>query len=222
MARQPRFVIPGFPQHVIIRGNNREAIFYSDDDYNFYLEKLGSALKHYDVHLLITPWREDGISKVIQNIGRYYVQYFNLTYCRTGTLFEGRYKASLIDSNLYLLVCYRYIELNPVRANMVEHPAEYPWSSYRNNALGDFSDLVTKHFLYENLGCNDDLRQSAYRGLFDSHISKKSLDDIREATNKSWVLGGDYFKKKIAIQVSRQLEPVKRGGDRRSKDFNRV
>jgi putative transposase len=149
MARLPRFVLPGHPQHVIVRGNNRDPIFNADEDYRFYLDKLQDAAKKHScdihayvlmtnhVHLLVSPHTEDGISKMIQMLGRYYVQYFNSTYRRSGTLWEGRYKASLIDSDTYALTCYRYIELNPVRANMVAHPAEYPWSSYRGNALGE-------------------------------------------------------------------------------------
>ncbi len=139
MARLPRFVIPGQPQHVIQRGNNSEVIFVSDDDYGFYLESLQDACNQHQcdvhayvlmtnhVHLLMTPHVENGISKVIQSLGRRYVQYFNYTYDRTGTLWEGRYKATLIDSEQYLLTCSRYIELNPVRAQMVNHPSEYPW-----------------------------------------------------------------------------------------------
>ncbi|WP_228766890.1 transposase [Thiomicrorhabdus heinhorstiae] len=154
MARLPHFTILGQPQHVIVRGNNREPIFYADADYLFYLEKLQQACeKHHcdlhayvlmtnHVHLLITPNTENGISKAMQMIGRYYVQYFNHTYQRTGTLWEGRYKATLIDSEAYALSCYRYIELNPVRADMVSHPAEYPWSSYRYNALGEKYKLI--------------------------------------------------------------------------------
>jgi len=131
MARLPRYVIPGQPQHVIVRVNNRTDIFYADADYQFYLEKLQLAYNKHDckihayvlmtnhVHLLITPQEEDGISKVMQMLGRYYVQYYNYTYKRTGTLWEGRYKATLIDSEAYLLTCMRYIELNPVRINGV-------------------------------------------------------------------------------------------------------
>ena len=158
MARLPRFVIPGQPQHVIVRGNNREPIFYAEEDYRFYLEKLQQACEKHQcdlhayvlmtnhVHLLITPHTEDGISKSLQMLGRYYVQYFNHTYQRTGTLWEGRYKATLIDSERYLLTCYRYIELNPVRAEgMVDHPSEYPWSSYRYNVVGESDPLVVPH-----------------------------------------------------------------------------
>ena len=132
MARQPRFVLPGHPQHVIQRGNNRNVIFAEDADYCIYKDKLGEACERFrcrvhayvlmtnHVHLLITPETEQGISKVMQSLGRQYVQYFNYRYQRTGTLWEGRYKASLLDTTQYLLTCYRYIELNPVRACMVE------------------------------------------------------------------------------------------------------
>ncbi len=128
MPRQPRFVLIGHPQHIIIRGNNRDPIFYADQDYQFYLDKLGQACEKHEcelhayvlmtnhVHLLITPHKKDGISKAMQMVGRYYVQYFNKTYQRTGTLWEGRYKATLIDSDHYALVCYRYIEMNPERS----------------------------------------------------------------------------------------------------------
>ena len=149
MARQPRFVLPGQPQHVIQRGNNRQDIFRADEDYAFYLEKAEEAANKHEcdihayvlmtnhVHLLVTPHLENSISKMMQMIGRYYVQYFNYRYRRTGTLWEGRYKASLIDSEQYLLTCMRYIELNPVRAtNMADHPSDYRWSSYGSNATG--------------------------------------------------------------------------------------
>ena len=229
MPRQPRFVIPGQPQHVIIRGNNRDPIFYTDEDYRFYLEKLKQACdKHLceihayvlmtnHVHLLITPHTEQSISKALQMLGRYYVQYFNYTYNRTGTLWEGRYKATLIDSEAYLLTCYRYIELNPVRAEgMVEHPSEYPWSSYRYNALGEQDPLVVAHREYRRLGKTLEQRQAAYRTLFRAHINEKTLDEIRESTNKAWVLGSSYFKEKIATQINRPVTPSSRGGDRKS------
>ena len=144
-------------------------IFYADEDYRFYLEKLKDACEKHQcdvhayvlmtnhVHILMTPQTERSISKAIQMLGRYYVQYFNYSYKRTGTLWEGRYKAALIDSEHYLLTCYRYIELNPVRAEgMVEHPSEYPWSSYRHNALGEPNGLLTAQREYRRLGRNTD------------------------------------------------------------------
>ncbi|EGG94688.1 Transposase [gamma proteobacterium IMCC1989] len=226
MPRQPRFVLVGHPQHVIIRGNNRDPIFYSDSDYRFYLEKLREASQKHDcsihayvlmtnhVHLLVTPNKENSISKMVQMLGRYYVQYFNYRYRRTGTLWEGRYKASLIDSERYALLCYRYIELNPVRANMVNHPSEYPWSSYRHNAVDTVDELIVEHEVYLSLSSNDIGRKKAYRELFLGHIEGLDLACIREMTNKGWVLGSEYFKEKISRQVNRQLAPLPRGGDR--------
>ncbi len=233
MARLPRFVIPGQPQHVIQRGNNRDVIFVRDEDYHFYLEKLNDACKKYDcdvhayilmtnhVHLLITPHTKNGISKVMQSIGRYYVQYFNYTYGRTGTLWEGRYKATLIDSDGYLLTCSRYIELNSVRAQMVNHPSEYPWSSYHYNALGKENTLLTPHLLYKRLANTSEERQKCYRELFRAHISERTLIEIREATNKAWVLGSDRFKNKIEKLTLRQAKPKIRGGDRKSTEFKK-
>ena len=236
MARLPGFVIPDQPQHVIVRGNNRTEIFCAEADYKFYLEKLqlacdkhGCKLHAYvlmtnHLHLLITPQEEQGIGKAMQMLGRYYVQYYNYTYQRTGTLWEGRYKATLIDTETYLLTCMRYIELNPVRAGMVAHPSDYPWSSYHSNALGQANDLITPHLEYWRLGKTDEDRQAAYRQLFKSHIPESSLDEIREATNKAWVLGNDRFKRRIQKQLERRIEPNAKGGDRKSEKFriNRV
>ena len=236
MARLPRFVIPGQPQHVILRGNNRTEIFCSDADRKFYLEKLQLAcdthgcdvhayvLMTNHVHLLITPHEEQSLSKAMQMLGRYYVQHYNYSYQRTGTLWEGRYKATLIDSETYLLTCMRYIELNPVRANMVPHPSEHPWSSYRCNALGQPNELVKPHLEYRRLGGTNEERQAAYRQLFKYRIPENSIAEIREATNKAWVLGDDRYKRRIQKQLDRRVEPKARGGDRKSEKFmiNRV
>ena len=231
MARLPRFVIPGQPQHVILRGNNRTEIFCTDADYQFYLEKLQLACKAHDcdihayvlmtnhVHLLITPHTEQSLAKAMQMLGRYYVQYFNYCYQRTGTLWEGRYKATLIDSEAYLLTCMRYVELNPVRAGMVAHPTEYPWSSYRYNAQGHANELVTPHLEYKRLDKTANERQAAYRQLFKQRIPNDSLTEIREVTNKAWVLGNDRFKQRIQKKLGRRVAPKAKGGDRRSEKF---
>ena len=154
------------------------------------------------------------------NAGRYYVQYYNYCYQRTGTLLEGRYKATLIDSEAYLLTCMRYIELNPVRAGMVIDPSDYPWSSYHYNALGQLSDLLAPHPEYQRLGESNEARQAAYCGLFKHQLSENSITEIREATNKAWVLGNDRFKQRIQEQLGRRVEPKARGGDRKSEQFN--
>ncbi len=148
MPRKVRVYLAGMPCHVIQRGNNRQVCFYADEDYLFYKECLLDACKRYHVvthayvlmtnhvHLLMTPEDADGISAVMQSVGRRYVQYINKMYCRSGTLWEGRYKASIVSAEDYLLACYRYIEMNPVVASMVEHPGDYRWSSYRANSAG--------------------------------------------------------------------------------------
>jgi len=231
MSRQPRIVLSGQPQHVIQRGNNRDVIFVADEDYRFYLEKLAAACLRFEcelhayvlmtnhVHLLMTPLTLQSISKVMQSLGRYYVQYFNDQYKRTGTLWEGRYKSTLLDSETYLLTCYRYIEMNPVRAGIVDHPSDYPWSSYACNAAGKANPVISPHALYLQLGDSDDARQENYRALFDAQLETRELDEIRNATNKSWLLGSDRFKERIEALTARQVQPKARGGDRKSKQY---
>ncbi|OGT33748.1 MAG: transposase, partial [Gammaproteobacteria bacterium RBG_16_51_14] len=220
MPRRPRIVLPGQPHHIIIRGINRGPVFYDEGDYRYYLSRLKEAIEKHGcdlhayvvmtnhVHMLLTPKAEPGIGKAIQMLGRYYVQYFNYTYARTGTLWEGRYKSTLVDTEHYLLTCYRYIELNPVRARMVDHPSEYPWSSYRCNGVGQTNSLIRAHYKYEELGRTEEERQRGYRALFKAHISGKELAEIRVATNKEWVLGSAYFKTKIEQQLQRRTTPL--------------
>jgi putative transposase len=227
MARLPRYALPGQPQHLIQRGNNRCAIFVSDDDYQFYLECLSDAAKKTGcdvhayvlmtnhVHLLVTPQQNESIAKMLQSVGRRYVQHFNRAYQRSGTLWEGRYKATLIDSEAYLLTCYRYIELNPVRAGMVLQPGEYPWSSYRCHTEGVVNGLITDHSLYFALGMTPDARRIAYRQLLNGDLSMTELDSIREATNKAWVLGSDRFKEEISALADRRVKALPKGRPRK-------
>ncbi len=231
MARLPRLYLPGCAQHVIQRGNNREACFYDEADYKAYLLFLRDAATKYQVaihafvlmtnhvHLLVTPSDRQGISRMMQAQGRKYVQYINFTYGRTGTLWEGRYKSTLVDADNYLLTVYRYIELNPVRANMVQHPSEYPWSSYRSNGLGKSIQLLTPHSMYRQLGKLDTERQRAYRTLLRGKVTERDLKAIREATNKAWALGDDRFKAQIEAKTGRRSVPLGRGGDRKSAAF---
>ena len=132
---------------------------------------------------------------------------------------EGRYKATLLDSESYLLTCSRYIELNPVRAGMVNDPAEYPWSSYHFNALGKENSLLTPHSVYKTLGVGEISSRTKYRALFSKHIPNADIEAIRNATNKAWVLGNDRFRDKVEKLLSRQVQPKPRGGDRRSESF---
>ncbi|WP_461482538.1 transposase [Porticoccus sp.] len=234
MARLPRLYLPGCAQHIIQRGNNREACFYDEADYTAYLAFLKDAAVKYQVaihafvlmtnhvHLLVTPEDEKGVGRLMQAQGRKYVQYVNHTYGRTGTLWEGRYKSTLVDTDNYLLTVYRYIELNPVRADMVSHSADYPWSSYRYNALGKEIQLVTPpHPQYLQLGKTAAERQSAYRALFRGRMADRDLTAIREATSKGWALGDNRFKQQIEASTGRRAVPLGRGGDRKSEAYRK-
>jgi len=173
------------------------------------------------VHILASPTEETSISKTFQSVGRRYVQYFNYHYNCTGTLWEGRDKATLIDSTRYLLTCMRYIEMNPVRTkDLAKHPKEYQWSSYGYNALGKCNDLITPHNIYKNLGITEGDRLSSYRQLFRQQLSSKMLTDIRDSTNKGWVLGSDSFKDKVEKLTDRRTKPKAKG--RPKKELSRV
>jgi putative transposase len=234
MARLPRFVLPGFPQHVIQRGNNRQQILFEEEDYWFLWEKIGAAADKFDCrihayvlmpnhfHLLLTPLGEDGIGKLMQYVGRYYVQYFNGRYERTGTLWEGRYRATLLDPALYLIPVCRYVESNPVRAGLVTEPAQYAWSSYAANATGGEDPLVTPHAAYERLGRTLKARQAAYAKGFEQPADGALLTRIRDATNKAWVLGDAGFCQEVEDRLNRRTSPRARGGDRRSAAYRRA
>ena len=144
------------------------------------------------------------------------MQYFNHTYGRTGTLWEGRYKSTLVDSESYLLTVYRYIELNPVRAEMVSHASGYPWSSCQYNGAGKEIQLISPHRQYLKLGKTAEARQKVYRSLFRGRMVERDLAAIREATHKSWALGSDRFKAQIEAKTGRRATPLGRGGDRKS------
>ncbi len=226
MPRKPRLVLPGVPQHVIQRGHNREPCFYSEDDYVRYLDNLYQAaelnqvaihayvLMTNHVHLLVTPAQTHSIAHMMQDTGRKYVRYINTRYKRSGSLWEGRYKASVIDSECYLLTCMRYIEMNPVRASMVAHPGEYRWSSYHSNAGFKYNSKLTPHPIYKRLGEDIERQQYAYGELFSHSLDKTELHAIREALNQELVLGREDFKVKIEQMTKRQVRPGKPGRPR--------
>jgi putative transposase len=228
MPRRPRTYLPGIPSHVVQRGNNREPCFFADSDYQFYLECLKDALERYrvalhayvlmtnHVHLLMTPTSPPGISRVMQSVGRRYVQYVNLTYRRSGTLWEGRHKASLVQADTYLLKCYRYIELNPVAADMVHHPADYRWSSYRAHAHGEANALIRDHELYESLGTFSAERQHAYRELFRYSLDTRDIHAIRSGIRFGTPLGNERFKAQIEVALGRKLTQPTRGRPRKA------
>lgn len=217
MPRRPRLYIPGIPAHIVQRGNNREPCFFCDFDYQLYLETLGQGLNRYavrchayvlmtnHVHLLLTPSTENGISQLMAYLGKKYVTYINKTYRRTGTLWEGRHKSSLIEAENYLLRCYRYIEMNPVRAGMVFRPDDYPWSSYNHNAWARWSKIINEHALYIELGRNIEKRQHNYRALFDTDSNDIDIQEIRRATHYNYLLGSEGFKEKIELTLGRHI-----------------
>jgi putative transposase len=215
------------PQHVIQRGHNRQTVFLYQDDYSLYLQCLHDAAAAYHsvihayvlmtnhVHLLMTPHRTDSLAKVMQSLGRRYVPYINTTYQRTGTLWEGRYRASVVEAEGYLLACYRYIEFNPVRAGMVPEPAAYPWSSYRWHALGAPDPVVTDHALYLALGNTPQERQQAYQALCQGQISADLFQEIRATLQQGRVLGSERFKDSIEAALARRVRPGKAGRPRK-------
>jgi len=217
MPRKPRFNLPGIPQHVIQRGNNREPCFFTKANYQRYLDDLNQSAIRFScqlhayvlmtnhVHLLVSSTETYGISQMMQALGRRYVCYINRRHNRTGTLWEGRFKASLVDSENYLLTCMRYIEMNAVRAKMVDHPAEYRWSSYAANAQGQQDPIVTLHPSYLALGSSADKRQMAYRELFRRPLENPQLHEIRQTLNNELVLGSAYFKDRIEALTNRQV-----------------
>ena len=223
MPRKIRFYLPGLPVHAVQRGHSREAVFYEDADYRAYLGWLREAAERYHcaihayvlmtnhAHILATPQDSQGISRMIQYVGRRYVPYINYHYGSSGTLWEGRYKASLLHDDDYLLTCMRYIELNPVRTDMANHPREYRWSSYRANAEGREDPLITPHRLYLALGRTVAQRKEAYRALFKAHIDEENMKQIRSAWQTGTPLGNDRFKAKVEAKLKTKVGHARRG-----------
>jgi len=226
MPRKIRLYMAGVPAHIVQRGNNRDACFFCDEDYQYYLEVLAEGCRRYQVqlhayclmsnhvHLLLTPETESGISHVMQHIGRMYVRYINQSYRRSGTLWEGRHKASLVNAEEYLLTCYRYIEMNPVTANMVKTPEQYRWSSYACHAWGKMNPLIHDHVLYHQLGADLNERQCVYRSLFTTQIPDEDVHKIRKCLSYNYPLGNTRFKEQIEKALGRQVGYRKRGRPR--------
>lgn len=227
MPRKPRFFLPGVPVHVVQRGHSRQAVFYENNDYLAYLRWLKEGAKRYKVdihayvlmtnhiHILATAENTDGITRMMQYVGRHYVPYINHTYGTSGSIWEGRYKASLIHDEEYLLTCMRYIELNPVRANMVRAPGQYRWSSYCYNGQGKKDELVTPHIMYQALGKTQLNRLEAYKALFKVHLDGDVLSDIRSAWQTGTPLGNDYFREKIEGKLNCKVGQARRGRPRK-------
>ena len=229
MPRKPRFFVAGVANHVIQRGNKRDAIFFEDEDYIKYKSILYNAaikqgvkihayvLMTNHIHILATADTTNGISLMMQQTGRYYVPYINYKYNRTGTLWEGRFKSSLVDDDIYVLACMRYIEMNPVRAFMVNAPQDYMWSSYQSNVIGSYDPMITEHVSYLGLAKNKKQQQEVYRELFLEHLDESILANIRNCAQTGTPLGNSKFKTQIEIKLKLKVGYNCRG---RPKDVN--
>jgi putative transposase len=227
MARLPRIDVPGIPQHLIVRGNNRSLMFRDDADrciFHGFLERAlaecacelhAYVLMSNHVHLLATGHLAGELSELMQRIGRKFARLVNLRWGRTGTLFEGRFRSSLVDSEAYLYTCMSYIELNPVRAGIVSHPRDFPWSSYASNASGAPSGLLSPHPLYLGLGRTMQERGAAYRSLVAAGVSDEDLARIRESASKCRALGRDSFCAGLETDLARPIAPRPPGRPKR-------
>ena len=223
MARLGRYFVEGQALHVIQRGNDRKPVFFAEEDYARYREWLIAAsqdcgllvhahvLMTNHVHLLVTPKAPTSLARTMQALGRRYVRHINALYRRTGTLWEGRYRAAPIDSEEYFIACCRYIELNPVRARMVDHPRHYRWSSYRAHAEGCEDALAAFHGALRRLGRSIEERHESYRALMKERLDPGFVDALRAATNGGWALGGERFRKELEAAASRRTAPLPPG-----------
>ncbi|MDH4085020.1 MAG: transposase [Nitrospira sp.] len=228
MARPPRLSLPSYPHHVTQRGNNRQPIFLAPNDYEVFLECLREAkrkcrarlyayvLMTNHVHLLVEPEQEGGLGRFMQSVGRRYVRYINDAHARTGTLWEGRFKSAVVSRDEYLIMCSRYIELNPVRAGMVRHPQDYRWSSYHRRALGRPDELLDEDPWYVSLGKTTQDRVRVYASWLEASISDKEWELIRRATQQGRVVGSDSFQEAIGSHVGRRLKGETRGRPKRA------
>lgn len=217
MPRKPRILIDGMAVHIVQRGVDRAATFFTAEDYLLYLELLREVSDLFDlrvhayclmtnhIHLLLTPTQSENLSPAMKRLTQIYVQRINRLYSRSGPLWAGRYKTALVGTDRYLLSCYRYIELNPVRAKMVSDPSQYPWSSYKFNAGLCPSSLVTPHEAFLGLGSDSAGRAQAYQALFQETLTREVVKHIRETTSQGVPMGDSSFISQIEKMVGRRL-----------------
>lgn len=223
MARLPRLVVPHQAHHIVQRGHDGLTIFREEDDFQSFLKWLREAARQFRVsihayvlmpdhlHLLASPQDEIGIARMMQWVGRQYVPYFNARYGRRGTLWQGRYRAVVLDAETYLLAYCRYIELNPVRANLVVSPSEYQWSSFGHHAGIAADPLITDHAVYWSLGNTPFEREAAYRQYVEQGIAAAEVEVLSTATMRGWPLGPEAFRAGLAKQLQRRVEPARPG-----------
>ncbi len=222
MPRRALSYIGGMPYHIVQRGNNRQVCFFESSDYTVYLDLWQSCSKRYGVavhayclmsnhiHFLVTPDTEIGISNTMKVVGSRYAQIINQRYKRTGSLWEGRHKSSLVDSDRYLLSCYQYIELNPVRACMVQSPNQYSWSSYIRNSTGNYG-WITPHDSYLSLGVNTEKRSQGYQQYVNQMMDSETVSLIRKASHYCQPVGDDDFKQRMEVQFGLQPGQMRTG-----------
>ena len=223
MPRPRRIDLPGVTFHVVQRGNNRQACFFRDRDYRYYLDCLGELLGHFGcslhsyvlmtnhVHLMLTPASAGAVSSLMQALGRRYVRFVNESRERTGTLWEGRFKSFPVDGAGYALACIRYIELNPVRAGMVARPEQYPWSSFHCSGLGRPDRLITPHRALEALAVDPRLRTGRYRELVAAGLEASELEAIRLHARRQRAWGSEPFAAELELAAGRPVTIRKRG-----------
>jgi putative transposase len=216
-------VLANQPHHIIQRGNNRQHIFVDQLDYQQYLIYLKDAARQFKVavhayvlmpnhvHLLASPAEATGLARMMQWVGRKYVPYFNQKYNRSGTLFQGRFITSVIDSEVYFLRCMRYIEWNPVRARLCDLPEHYDWSSARHHIGSRPDSLIVDHAIYWELGNTPFQREAAYVEFLQAGEGSKGVDEINAAVLRGWPLGSDQYKQLLEQRAKRQVLPAKRG-----------
>lgn len=223
MPRSLRLILPGVAVHIIQRGNDRKPCFRGDSDYLVYLAHLRQLSDKYEcwvhayclmsnhVHLLMTPIAAGACTALMRDLGQRYVRYFNGRHERTGTLWEGRFRSCLVESARYVLACYRYIERNPVRAGMVDHPSGYLWSSYAVNSGMRSDPWLSPHAVFEELACAPEERYAAYRQLTDEPLDTALQQAIRDATNGGLPLASNGFKAHVLEPRGWKLLPGKPG-----------
>ena len=227
MPRKPRFYLPNYPVHIVQRGHNNNSVFFENEDYKVYLDWLQEGSEWYEVpihayvllpnqiHILASPPDKEAASRMMQYQGRRYVPYVNASYGKTGTIWQGRYKASLIDPETYLLNSMIYIEGLPVREGLSKSPGPYKWSSYKRNAQGRKNVLITPHAAYLDIARGDKKRQEKYTAMSKAGLSDEVITDISDAWQTGTPLGSDKFKKMVERRLKIKVGHAKRGRPRK-------
>ncbi len=229
MPRTARIILPNYPHHIIQRGHNRQAVFAGEDDYRYYLENLAEWKERFGckvyafclmtnhVHLVVEPGEDaESLSRLMKRLAGRQTRFVNRLEDRSGTLWEGRFKSSPIESNAYLLACCRYVEMNPVFAGMCDDPAAYPWSSCRSKVSSRQFPWLDDDPLYLDFGASDDERRLRYREFLQQSISDEEKEIILGAVRRGQLTGGNAFVDEIESRLNRRVELRGRGRPRKA------